>query len=523
MRQRRWIEFLIDYDCEIRYHPGKANVVVDALSRKEREKPLRVRVLVMSAYIDLSERILWAQTEAMKKKNVKAENLGRFLKSIFEIAPIGFDILISVCGLPRTPSGYDSIWVIVDRLTKSAHFLLMKKTDSMENLTQLYLKEIVCRHEVLVLIISDRDSLFSSRFWRSLQKALGTDVNTSTTYHPETDSQSERTIQTLEDMLRACVIDFGDMVMLKVSPWKGMVRFGKRSKLSPRYVGPFKIIDRIGPVVYKVELLDELRGIHNTFHVSNLKRCLADENLIIPLEEIQIDDKLHFIKESVEIMDREVKQLKAISPPDERNMANLRKLVNSRTSLGKGVKLQLSWIRIYSHFRKGLRFWKYSGLDKQGITQWHLNTVAFNQSIRSKKSKHLKTSTLWSMVSALSMSFLIISDRVTTDYASRRKSFYTMDNTLEAFELMGMKVKFLRDKIHTLRTFMFDSKAAVDIRNYMEAANELKLIKDEIPRVASNIRKLKRIAMKIEGNLCLVKQKAEEYKNRFQELVDAPW
>ncbi|GJY62715.1 hypothetical protein Tco_0464175 [Tanacetum coccineum] len=142
------------------------------------------------------------------------------------------------------------------------------------------------------------------------------------------------------------------------------------------------------------------------------------------------------------------------------------------------------------------------------------------------------------MVSALSMSFLIISDRVTTDYASRRKSFYTMnysfttttkeeldrwDNTLEAFELMGMKVKFLRDKIHTLRTFMFDSKAAVDIRNYMEAANELKLIKDEIPRVASNIRKLKRIAMKIEGNLCLVKQKAEEYKNRFQELVDAPW
>ncbi|GJU39664.1 hypothetical protein Tco_1192621 [Tanacetum coccineum] len=104
--------------------------------------------------------------------------------------------------------------------------------------------------------------------------------------------------------------DVGDMVMLKVSPWKGVIHFGKRSKLSPRYVGPFKIINRIGPVAYKLELPDELRRIHNTFHVSNLKKCLADENLIIPLEEIQLDDKLHFIEEPVEIMGREVKQLK---------------------------------------------------------------------------------------------------------------------------------------------------------------------------------------------------------------------
>ncbi|GJY33527.1 putative reverse transcriptase domain-containing protein [Tanacetum coccineum] len=102
----------------------------------------------------------------------------------------------------------------------------------------------------------------------------------------------------------------GDMVLLKVSPWKGVIRFGKRGKLSPRYIGPFKIIERIGPVAYKLELPDKLRGIHNTFHVSNLKKCLADENLIIPLEEIQLDDKLHFIEEPVEIMDREVKQLK---------------------------------------------------------------------------------------------------------------------------------------------------------------------------------------------------------------------
>nr|GFA93315.1 putative reverse transcriptase domain, ribonuclease H-like domain, aspartic peptidase domain protein [Tanacetum cinerariifolium] len=307
-----------------------------------------------------------------------------------------------VSGLPRTPSGYESIWVIVDRLTMFTHFLPMKKTDSIEKLAQLYLREIVCRHGVPVSIISDRDSLFTSRFWETLQKALGTQLNLSTAYHLETDGQSERTIQTLEDMLRACAIDFGnswdrhlplvefsynnsyhasikaapfealygrtcrspvcwsevgdsqltgpelirettekivqiknrlltarssqksyadvrrkpmefdvgDKVMLKVSPCKGVIRFGKHGKLSPRYIRPFEIIKRIGPVAYKLELPEKLHGIHSTFHVSNLKKCLANENLVIPLEEVQLDEKLHFIEEPVEIMDREVKQLK---------------------------------------------------------------------------------------------------------------------------------------------------------------------------------------------------------------------
>ncbi|GJR58185.1 hypothetical protein Tco_1500347 [Tanacetum coccineum] len=466
MRQRRWIELLSDYDCEIRYHPGKANVVADALSRKDRE-PIRVRSLVMTVHTNLPERILNAQTDAMKEENVKAENLGRLIKPIFEARSDGIqcfegriwlplfgglrDLImheshkskysihpgsdkmyqdlkklywwpnmkaeiatyVSKCltcakvkaehqkpsgllqqpeipewkwekitmdfvsGLPRTPSGYDSIWVIVDRLTKSAHFLPMKKTDSIEKLAQLYLKEIVCKHGVPTSIISDRDSLFTSRFWKSLQEAMGTQLDMSTAYHPETDGQRERTIQTLEDMFyhasikaapfealygRKCrspvcwsevgesqltgpelvrettemivqiknrlitarsrqksyadvrrkpmEFNVGDMVMLKVSPWKGVIRFGKRGKLSPRYVGPFKIIERIGPVAYRLELPEKLHGIHNTFHVSNLKKCLADENLVIPLEEIQLDDKLHFIEEPVEIMDREVKQLK---------------------------------------------------------------------------------------------------------------------------------------------------------------------------------------------------------------------
>ncbi|GJS46990.1 putative reverse transcriptase domain-containing protein [Tanacetum coccineum] len=186
-------------------------------------------------------------------------------------------------------------------------------------------------HGVPVSIISNRDSRFAYGFWRSLQNALGTEVNMITAYHPEIDGQitmqalrphisknfTDRSVDRIfvgvnyADVRRKPMeFSVGDMVILKVSPWKGVIRFGKRGNLSPWYIGPFKIIERIGPVAYKLELPEKLHGIHNTFHVSNLKRCLADENLIIPLEEIQLDDKLHFIEEPVKIMDREVKQLK---------------------------------------------------------------------------------------------------------------------------------------------------------------------------------------------------------------------
>ncbi|GJX98643.1 putative reverse transcriptase domain-containing protein [Tanacetum coccineum] len=171
MRQRRCIKLLSDYDYEIRYHPGKANVVADALSQKVREKPIRVRALVMTVYPDLSEKILKAQTEAMKEENVKVEHQkSSGLLQQPEIPERKWEKITMdfISGLPRTPSGYDTIWVIVDRLTKSAHFLPIKKTDSMEKLTQQYLKEIICKHGVPVLIISDRDSRFASGFWRSL-------------------------------------------------------------------------------------------------------------------------------------------------------------------------------------------------------------------------------------------------------------------------------------------------------------------------------------------------------------------
>ncbi|GJZ74245.1 putative reverse transcriptase domain-containing protein [Tanacetum coccineum] len=498
MRQRRWLELLSDYDCEIRYHLGKANVVADALSRKERE-PLRVRALVMTIGLDLPKQILEAQTEARKPENLKSEDVGGMLieasrepgklrkeklepradgtlclnnrswlpcygdlrtlimheshKSKYSVHP-GSDKMyqemkqlywwpnmkadiatyVSKCltclkvkaehqkpsgllvqpeipqwkwdnitmdfvtKLPKTSNGYDTIWVIVDRLTKSAHFLPMRENDSMGKLAKLYLKEVVTRHGIPVSIICDRDGRFTSGFWRAFQKALGTRLDMSTAYHPQTDGQSERTIQTLEDMLRACVIDFGngwerhlpliefsynnsyhtsikaapfealygrkcrspvcwaevgdaqltgpeiihettekivqikqriqaardrqksyadvrrkplefqvgDRVMLKVSPWKGVICFGKRGKLNPRYIGPFKVLAKVETIAYRLELPQQFSRVHSTFHICNLKKCLSNE----PLDEIDIDDKLHFVEKPIDIMDHEDKQLK---------------------------------------------------------------------------------------------------------------------------------------------------------------------------------------------------------------------
>ncbi|GJY82143.1 putative reverse transcriptase domain-containing protein [Tanacetum coccineum] len=213
----------------------------------------------------------------------------------------------------------------------------MKKMDSMEKLMQLYLKEVVFRHGVPVLIISDRDSHFTSRFWKSLQKVLGTNLDMSTTYHPQTDGQSERTIQTLEDMLRACVIDFGSSWDLhlplsevgdsqltgpelicdttkKISQIKNrlLTASSLQKSYADRRTKPLEF--EVGDMVL-LKLPEELKGIHSTFHVSNLEKCLAEGNIVVPMDEIQLDDKLHMIEEPVEVVDREVKRLKQSQIP----------------------------------------------------------------------------------------------------------------------------------------------------------------------------------------------------------------
>ncbi|GJX15525.1 reverse transcriptase domain-containing protein [Tanacetum coccineum] len=438
MRQRRWIELLSDYECEIKYHPGKANVVADALSRKERLKPRRVRAMSITIHSGLKTKILEAQSEASKDLKAPAEwlrglerhfeqradgeiyffdriwipSIGDVRKLIMDEAhtsrysvhpgarirsehqkPSGFlqqpeipewkwekITMDFVTKLPKSSSGHDTIWVVVDRLTKSAHFLPIREDYKTEKLAKIYTNEIVARHG----------------------EALGTRLDMSTAYHPQTDGQSERTIQTLEDMLRACVMDFGgswdthlpliefsynnsyhtsikcapfealygrkcrspviwtevgesqligpeivqettekifqikerlktarsrqksyadkrrkplefevgDRVLLKVSPWKGVVRFGKKGKLAPRYVGPFEIIERVGPVAYRLKLPQELSCVHDTFHVSNLKKCLAEPDVQVPLDEIEIDENLRFVEEPLEIVERDVKKLK---------------------------------------------------------------------------------------------------------------------------------------------------------------------------------------------------------------------
>ncbi|GJX71008.1 putative reverse transcriptase domain-containing protein [Tanacetum coccineum] len=454
MRQRRWLELMSDYDYDIRYHPRKANVVADALSRKEQIEPLRVRALVMTIGLDLPKRILEAQIEAQKPENLVNEDVCGIIrrdipkerleprvdgtlclhgrswiacygdlrsmimheshKSKYYIHPgsekmyqdvkklywwpnMKADIAthVSKCltcarvkaehqrpsGLLVQPKIPEWKWdnITMDFITK-----LPKENDPLEKLARLYLNRTVARHGIHASIICDRDGRFTSNFWRSFQKALGTDISMSTAYHPETDGQSERTIQTLEDMLRTCVIDFskgwvknlplvefsynnsyhasikvalyealygqkcqspvcwaevgeaqltgleliqettkkivlikqrmqaahdrkksyadkkrkpmefeiGDRVMLKVLPSKGVIQFGKRGKLNPSYVGPFRVLAKVGKVSYRLELPQELSRVHHTFHVSNLKKCYADEPLVMPLEGIHVDDKL---------------------------------------------------------------------------------------------------------------------------------------------------------------------------------------------------------------------------------------
>nr|GEZ36068.1 putative reverse transcriptase domain-containing protein [Tanacetum cinerariifolium] len=353
MRQRRWLELLSDYDCKIHYHSGKPNVVADALSLKEQNKPLRVRALVLTIGLNLSVRILNAQVKSIKEEDFGTKDLYGMIKKLehgtdgtlclnkrswipcrgnlreliiheshrskylihpgshkmyqdlkklywcpnmkAEIAtyvskclthakvkaeyqkPSGLLVqpvipvwkwenitMDFVTKLSSTSTSQDTIWVIVDRLTKFAYFLPMQETDSMEKLSRQYLKEVVSRHGVSVSIISDRDSKFTSHFWQSLNKALDAQLTGPEIIHKTTEKiiQIKKRNQAARDRQKS----YAD----------------KRQKLS---------------------------RVHSTFYVSNLK-CFLDEPLAISLDEIRIDDMLNLIEEPVEIMYKEVKWLK---------------------------------------------------------------------------------------------------------------------------------------------------------------------------------------------------------------------
>ena len=310
--------------------------------------------------------------------------------------------------LPSTPRRYDGIWVIIDRLTKSAHFLPVRERFSPEKLAQLFVQRIVSLHGVPLAIVSDRDPRFTSRLWRKLADALGARLNYSTAFHPQSDGQAERTIQTLEDMLRSCIMQFsgswdeqlpliefvynnsyqastgmspyealygrqcrtplcwsevgeerllattnavgseylrmtldkvkivrdrlkvaqdrqksyadvrrkdlefevGDWVFLKLSPWKGVVRFGRRGKLGPRYIGPYEVTERIGPVAYRLALPEELARVHNVFHVSMLRKYIADPSHVLESPDIEIREDLSYVEQPVQILDREERTLR---------------------------------------------------------------------------------------------------------------------------------------------------------------------------------------------------------------------
>ncbi|GJT92007.1 putative reverse transcriptase domain-containing protein [Tanacetum coccineum] len=292
MRQRRWIELFSDYECEIRYHPGKANVVADALSRKERLKPRRVRALAMTVQIGMRERIQVAQSEALRQENILMENLHGLDQQMEKKEGESLYFM-------------DRIWVPLIGDVKAEHqrpsgLLQQSEIPEWSGITDHY------------------------GFYHAKSPILWAEIRESSLIGPEliqemTDkvvlikkklkTASDRQKSYADNRCKPLEFEVGDRVMLKVSPWKGVIRFGKKVSC-PRLVGPFKILERIGLVAYRLRLPEELSGVHDTFHVLNLKKCLADATLHVPLDEIKVDKTLCFVEEPVEIMDREVKSLK---------------------------------------------------------------------------------------------------------------------------------------------------------------------------------------------------------------------
>ncbi|KAL0545979.1 hypothetical protein IC582_015883 [Cucumis melo] len=440
MRQRRWLELVKDYDCEILYHPGKANVVADALSRKRdlAEAGQAVEFSISSDGGLLFERRLCVPSDSAIKTELLSEahsspfsmhpgstKMYQDLKRVYwwrnmkrEVAELVSKCLVSqqvkaprqkpagllqplsvpkwkwesvsmdfITGLPRTLKDFTVIWVVVDRLTKSAHFVSGKSTYTASKWAQLYMSEIVRLHEVPVSIVSDRDARFTSKFWKGFQTATGTRLDFSTAFHPQTDGQTERLNQVLEDMLRACALEFPGswdshlhlmefaynnsfQATIGMAPFEALYDKCCRSpvcwgevgeqrlmgpelvqstneaiqkirsrmltaqsrqksyvdvrrkdlefdvgdkvflKLSPRFVGPLEILERIGPVAYRLALPPSLSVVHDVFHVSILRKYMLDPSHVVDYEPLEIDENLSYVERPVEVLAREVKMLR---------------------------------------------------------------------------------------------------------------------------------------------------------------------------------------------------------------------
>ncbi|GJV10360.1 putative reverse transcriptase domain-containing protein [Tanacetum coccineum] len=348
-----------DYDYKIRYHPGKANVVADALSIKERVNPNRVRAMNMTLQSSIKDRILATQKEALDesarlywwpgmKKDIavyvskcltclKAKAGHRRSSGLLQQPKIpewkwegiAMDF---VTKLPRTSSGHDIIWVIVDRLTKFAHFLPMREDYKMDRLARLYLNEIVARHGVLISIISNHDSRFTSRpldfegSWDIHLPLVEFSYNNS--YHSSVRCASFEALYGRKCRSPIMWVEVGEgqligpelvqkttkkisqiMDRLKATRDRQKNYADKRRKPIEFSVDDY-IIEKVGPVAYRLDLPEELNGVHDMFHVSNLKKSLADPTLQVRLDEIRVYAKFNFVEEPMEILEREFKKLK---------------------------------------------------------------------------------------------------------------------------------------------------------------------------------------------------------------------
>ncbi|GKB95607.1 putative reverse transcriptase domain-containing protein, partial [Tanacetum coccineum] len=270
MRQRRWLELLSDYDCEIRYHPGKANVVTDAFSRKERIKPLRVRAL-----------------EGYTEGKVGTPADGTLCLNSRSWLPCYGDLRTVI--MPRVKANTKAIrltpnWVIgIDYESESS--LPMRKLNPWRSIKAAPYEALYgrkCRSPVCWAEVGEAQLTGLEMIQETTEKIV----------------QIKQRIQAAQDRQKSYVdlkrkpmeFEIGDRVMLKVLPWKGVVRFIMWGKLKPRYVGPFKVLAKVGDVAYRLELPQELSRVQSTFHVSNLKKCYSDEPLVMPLDVIHVDD-----------------------------------------------------------------------------------------------------------------------------------------------------------------------------------------------------------------------------------------